>query len=240
MRLLDTYTGAFHDFISPEVVTYAILSHCWAKNPPELPELTYQDVLEVQAQVRAERAQDPGLPPDEVFTRLSPKIRECCQRAREDKISLAWIDSCCIDKTSSAELTETINSMYTWYAEAAVCYAFLADVGVEYDLLHRCASDSTFRKSNWFKRCWTLQELIAPKTVLFFSTDWSMIGGKHALAAVIEEITGIDTSVLCHERTLQDVSVARRMSWASRRIATRGEDEAYSLMGIFSINMPVI
>lgn len=123
MRLLDTSTGEFRDCEHPELEKYAILSHCWAKDPSELPELSYQDVLEIQAQVRAERAQNPDLPPaDEVLTRLPPKIRGCCQHAREGKIAFAWVDSCCIDKTSSAELTKSINSMFKWYALAAVCY----------------------------------------------------------------------------------------------------------------------
>ena len=237
MRLLNTRTGEFHWIERPAETRYSILSHVWAKSPDDPPEQSYQDVLAIQAQVKSERAQNPNLPEDEVLSRLSPKIRMCCARAREDGIDFAWVDACCIDKTSSAELTEAINSMYAWYATSTVCYAFLHDVPSSEDPY---GIQSRFRLSVWFTRGWTLQELVAPATVLFFSSDWILIGGKHGLAAVIEDITGIDVDILAHHQPLNSVSVARRMYWASKRVTTRKEDEAYSLMGIFGVKMPTI
>ncbi|TBU51618.1 hypothetical protein BD310DRAFT_890577 [Dichomitus squalens] len=169
--------------------------------------------------------------------RLSEKVRRACEAARADGYYLLWIDSCCIDKTSSAELSESINSMYIWYGAAHVCHVFLADVprGDDTD-----AKASLFRTSRWFTRGWTLQELLAPEDVRFLAQDWSFIGSKAGLAVVLEERTGIELEVLLHKRSLHDVSVAKRMSWAADRETTRVEDRAYSLLGIFDINMPAL
>jgi hypothetical protein len=157
--------------------------------------------------------------------------------ARAHGHSYIWIDTCCIDKTSSSELTEAINSMYAWYRDASVCYAFLADVPHDEDL---DATDSLFRKSRWFKRGWTLQELIAPRVVLFLSAEWQFLGTKSSLAELISDVSGIDYMILHYLRPIESVSVAERMSWASDRETTRVEDEAYSLLGIFDVNMPTL
>ena len=127
--------------------------------------------------------------------------------------------------------------MYAWYAAAKVCYAFLGDAVAGEDMTHPL---STFRKSRWFTRGWTLQELIAPWDVVFFSGDWTIIGSKDNLADLLEKITGIDRGVLLHQKSLDDVSIAARLSWAATRTTTRVEDEAYSLLGIFDINMPTL
>ncbi|TBU45305.1 hypothetical protein BD309DRAFT_956436 [Dichomitus squalens] len=168
---------------------------------------------------------------------LSPKIREACRVAREAGYRYLWIDSCCIDKTSSSELTESINSMYLWYGRAGLCYAYLADVPSG---KNPHEPDSAFRSSRWHKRGWTLQELIAPSGVAFLADDWTEIGGKHTLFELIEEITGIPYQALLHVESLGEFSVAQRLSWAARRQTTREEDRAYSLLGIFNINMPTL
>ncbi|KAM5545994.1 hypothetical protein V8D89_000120 [Ganoderma adspersum] len=169
--------------------------------------------------------------------KISPKVRDACFIALAQGYKYIWIDSCCIDKTSSAELSEAINSMYFWYREAAVCYAFLADVPFGDNPR---ATGSKFRTSRWFTRAWTLQELIGPQVVLFLSTDWRIIGSKSSLAVVVEEVTRIERAVLRQQKAIEDASVARRMSWAARRASTRLEDRAYSLLGIFNINMPTL
>ncbi|PIL28781.1 hypothetical protein GSI_08825 [Ganoderma sinense ZZ0214-1] len=168
---------------------------------------------------------------------LSPKIREACKTARDHGHRYLWIDSCCIDKTSSSELSEAINSMYQWYKLAVVCFAFLSDVSAEDE---HDAEDSSFRRSLWFTRGWTLQELIAPGEVHFFSKEWTFIGSKHTLAHLINEITNISDTALLHIERLNTFSVAQRLSWAARRETTRVEDQAYSLLGIFDINMPTL
>ncbi|EJF56680.1 hypothetical protein DICSQDRAFT_24946, partial [Dichomitus squalens LYAD-421 SS1] len=165
------------------------------------------------------------------------KIREACRVAREAGYRYLWIDSCCIDKTSSSEQTESINSMYLWYGRAGLCYAYLADVPSG---KNPHEPYSAFRSSRWHKRGWTLQELIAPSGVTFLADDWTEIGGKHTLFELIEEITGIPYQALLHVKSLGEFSVAQRLSWAAQRQTTREEDRAYSLLGIFNIYMPTL
>ena len=160
-----------------------------------------------------------------------------CTTARLHGFDFVWLDSCCIDKTSSAELSEAINSMYEWYELAAICFVHLADVDDDGDPFPK---GSQFRKSRWHCRGWTLQELIAPMHILFFAREWSSIGTKLELAGVLQEVTGIDFQVLVHRMLVDDVPVAQRMCWASHRETTRLEDVAYSLMGIFNVRMPTI
>ena len=159
------------------------------------------------------------------------KIKGCCAQAASDGWQYVWIDSCCIDKSSSAELSEAINSMFRWYQDAEVCYAYLVDVpeGTE----DPCLPDSSFRKSKWFTRGWTLQELLAPSTVVFFNCNWIEIGTKSSLYDTIVSVTGIKRLA-----NFEEACVAQKMSWASRREATRLEDMAYCLMGLFGVNMP--
>ena len=168
---------------------------------------------------------------------LSSKIREACAIARANGFRYIWIDSCCIDKSSSSELSEVINSMYSWYARAIVCYAYLADVPADED---HAKDHSCFRESRWFTRGWTLQELIAPLHVEFLAQDWTVIGTKHALVDLVQSVTKIDYKALLHLEPLDRFSVAQRLSWASTRKTTRVEDQAYSLLGIFDINMPTL
>ncbi|KAM5545467.1 hypothetical protein V8D89_000505 [Ganoderma adspersum] len=235
MRLLNTETGHFEDFVSADVVKYAILSHTWDPKG----EQTYQEVREIQKQYdRDGRPSYSSKSLDDVPSLLddcdlSDKIRNACGIARAHGFRYIWIDSCCIDKTSSSELSEAINSMFTWYRKATICYAFLADVP-EDDFHERLPH------SRWFTRGWTLQELIAPRHLVFLTSEWKTMGTKATLAFEVERITGIDYLVLLDRQSLDDVGVARRMSWASKRQTTRVEDEAYSLLGIFNIKMPTV
>ncbi|KAH6681655.1 putative ankyrin repeat-containing protein [Halenospora varia] len=143
------------------------------------------------------------------------------------------------EKTSSAELSEAINSMYRWYQDSGVCYVYLADVPPN-AVDHRTrAIGPEFSKSRWFTRGWTLQELIAPSTIIILDQKWQEIGTKSSLQQIISEITGIPTKILLGG-DLEGASVAQRMSWASKRETTRIEDLAYCLMGMFGINMPLL
>ncbi|KAM5546022.1 hypothetical protein V8D89_000148 [Ganoderma adspersum] len=257
MRLLGTNTGHFVEK-DPKFTKYAILSHTWDKAG----EQTYKELRKIQKRYgtgplgvalhapetthasRAEAVLSLSDPPEPTLSRsiwndpeLSPKIRWACEVARADGYEYIWIDSCCIDKSSSSELSEAINSMYAWYGGAHVCYAYLADVPTGDN--HR-GRRSWFRKSRWFKRGWTLQELIAPLHLVFLSQDWTVIGSRHALYDLVQEVTSISEEALLHLSPLDRFSVAERFSWAASRETTRVEDRAYSLLGIFDINMPTL
>ncbi|KAH7001037.1 ankyrin repeat-containing protein [Ilyonectria destructans] len=210
MRLLHTQTLRIEEFGGSELPLYAIFSHKWDAN-----EVTMQDMQ------RGDANQKLGY----------KKVFMTCEIAKNHGFDYVWIDTCCIDKTSSAELSEAINSMYRWYQEATVCYAYLADVPSN-------AVDK-FSKSAWFTRGWTLQELIAPSIVIFLDDAWQEIGTKKSLQGLISKTTDIPATIL-QGADLESASVAEKMSWASRRKTSRVEDLAYCLMGIFGVNMPML
>ncbi|KAI1785586.1 hypothetical protein LXA43DRAFT_1115036 [Ganoderma leucocontextum] len=211
MRLINTETGQFKDVVSADIVKYAILSHTWdAKG-----EQSYQEVRKIQKRIEY----------DHDGRRL---------HSTQDDTSSFWDDSHLSEKIRNAsELSEAINSMFSWYRKSTICYAYLADVPA-------AATHEKFPQSRWFTRGWTLQELIAPRHLVFLTSEWRTMGTKTTLAWKVEKITGIDYLVLVDRQSLDDVGVARRMSWASKRQTTRVEDEAYSLLGIFNIKMPTV
>ncbi|EIW51969.1 HET-domain-containing protein [Trametes versicolor FP-101664 SS1] len=241
-RFLHTHTGNFVWIDDPESCSYAILSHTW-RPASAGGEQSYDDVRKLQADIcaaleapksrRFKVARPASLldHPD-----LSAKIKGICAVARKAGFDLVWIDSCCIDKSSSAELSEAINSMFEWYRLADICYVYLADVPEG----ATPATSLAFWQSRWHTRGWTLQELIAPKHIVFLSRSWHFLGTKMGLAATLEKVTGIDFALLVGRASLSTFSVARRMSWAARRQTTRIEDKAYCLMGIFGIHMSPI
>ncbi|KAF1994704.1 HET-domain-containing protein, partial [Amniculicola lignicola CBS 123094] len=210
MRLLSTKTLELQEFSQDRVPNYATLSHRWREE-----EVSFQSLEQ-----KTWRASKGGI-----------KLLKCCERAREDGYDWVWIDTCCIDKTSSAELSEAINSMYTWYSKSSICYAYLEDIE---------SSDTTnLKNSEWFSRGWTLQELIAPRRVIFLDNRWKEFGTKTSLATYISPVTGIPLDILLGKSPLF-TTIAQRMSWASKRQTTREEDIAYCLMGLFDIHMPPI
>lgn len=219
MRLLHTSTIKLSEFYDNEIPKYAILSHTWGKEEVSLHDLQNQKVARLN-RFKGYR-----------------KIKACCALAALEGYQYVWIDTCCIDKTSSAELSEAINSMYRWYHVAQICYAYLADVWIGDEDLGSPGVEKEFCQSRWFTRGWTLQELLAPADVVFYDTSWRYLGSKRNLAAQISLVTGIQ---LHHMDNNYGASVAQVMSWASSRKTTRVEDLAYSLMGIFNVNMPLL
>ncbi|KAI1147986.1 HET-domain-containing protein [Nemania diffusa] len=218
MRLINTQTYELVEFFY-DIPPYAILSHAWGNE-----EVTFQEYLLVagpEASRHAHIRRKGGF----------SKIMGACHRARGDGLKFLWCDTNCIDKSSSAELTEAINSMYAWYRDSVVCYAFLADVD---------ASPGAFAKSRWFTRGWTLQELLAPKKVVFFDGHWGVLREKRDLADTISKITRIHIGALHDCSSIPEYSIAQRMSWAASRQTSRSEDIAYCLLGIFGINMPLL
>lgn len=158
------------------------------------------------------------------------KITNTCELALSDGLEYVWVDTCCIDKSSSAELTEAINSMYRWYQEAKICYVYLADK----------LGETPLSDCRWFTRGWTLQELIAPATMSFFDKSWNSIGTKHDLMDRLFAITSIDMEILNHKVPVSSACIAKRFSWAANRKATRAEDMAYCMLGVCNINMPLL
>ena len=236
MRLLNTHTLEFEEFVGRPEEDYAILSH---RSGDE--EVSYKEFRKSREAVKHRAGYK--------------KIAEFCEISKQRGYRLAWIDTCCIDKRSSAELSEVLNSMFEWYAKSSECYVWLEDHSGNLDDLHKCT---------WFKRAWTLQEMLAPERVVFFTLDWKVIGHKIFTPALgdlpcpcelktpagltlvgqnlipwLAKASGIPETYLLGTK-VHYTSVAARMSWASHRSATRVEDCAYSLMGFFGINMPML
>jgi hypothetical protein len=218
MRLLHSTNLVLEEFTGSDTPPYAILSHRWGRQ-----EITFEDIRAGKSLknlfATQKRTKSEGW-----F-----KINGCCKQAKLDGYDWVWVDSCCIDKSSSSELSEAINSMFNWYRQAQVCYAYLSDVETTLE----GAVAEQFRHSKWFTRGWTLQELLAPKKLVFFNQSWDDLGEKKKLWWWIVEATGIKD-----EASWEMASVAQKMSWASKRETTRVEDRAYSLMGLFGVNMP--
>jgi hypothetical protein len=213
MRLLqhnDDGEFSLREFISDGIPPYAILSHIWGSDGEEI---TFSDMMEGRGKNKSGYL----------------KLRFCGEQAARDGLRYFWVDTCCIDKSSSAELQEAINSQFAWYHNAICCYVYLSDVSTVASLRH----------SRWFTRGWTLQELIAPASVKFFSTDGEFIGDKTSLLRDIHEITGVPVEAL-QGTPLAKFSVEERFSWAKNRRTKREEDAAYCLMGLFDVYMPLI
>jgi len=212
------------DFGENDIPQYAILSHTWGADTEEV---TFRDLVDGTGEKKV------GY----------DKIRLCGEQARRDGLLYFWVDTCCIDKSNSNELSEAINSMFRWYRNAVQCYVYLPDVpkphfdaGDKSDQLHWLPE---FQRSRWFTRGWTLQELIAPTSVEFYSEGWEKLGSKTSLEQYIRDITGIPVKSL-RGGSLSDFSVTERMLWGDTRETTRSEDKAYSLLGIFDVYMPLI
>jgi hypothetical protein len=255
MRLINIDTMKMEEFHGSEIPEYFILSHTWDAQG----ETSFQDYLWLD---RHDEAISQG-----VLSEMTPKQRERAEakaqsirsqagfkkierlaalargaRAKLKKsptgyrilwssnVNHVWIDTACINKESSAELSEAINSMFAWYRDAAACFAYIGD----------CDSGADLAKGRWFTRGWTLQELLAPKEVIFFSASWTAMGTRTTLASTISTITKIQPDYLLDRDHIPTATVARRMSWASNRSTTREEDMAYCLLGIFGINMPLL
>ncbi|KAM0246184.1 hypothetical protein ACHAQJ_010323 [Trichoderma viride] len=193
------------------VVRYGILSHRWLpKGEP-----TLKDMVEGTAK-------GPGW----------DKLTLFCKRVFEYNLNFAWSDTCCIDKTSSSELDESIRSMFRWYRNASVCFIYLAKT--------TCIDD--LPSDEWFERGWTLQELIAPPVIKLFDTKWERLANgsndknNRQMLRLLSKASG------CPERELHQFKpgpyyVDERMTWAATRKTTRGEDIAYCLMGLFDVTL---
>jgi hypothetical protein len=228
--------------VGNEIPSYLILSHTWGDDKDEV---TFKDMRKGRG--RDKYGYD--------------KIRFCLKQALDHGLRYFWVDTCCIDKSSSAELSEAINSMHRWYQNAAVCVVLLSDVSVheyiprqiyyesawEYDSDLEGTFEDEYEKNEtkkihearWFTRGWTLQELLAPKVIKFFSEEWELLGDRDELVDSIHQATRIDKRAL-QGADLSGFSVEERLSWAEGRSTKREEDMAYSLLGLFDVHMPLL
>jgi hypothetical protein len=227
MRLLKRSPSGDFELVSfndDDAPPYAILSHTWAEGQEEV---TYGELVAGTGKGKTGYN----------------KIHFCVDRAAEDGLEYCWVDTCCINKSIPQELQMAINSMFRYYQHASKCYVYLSDIQVPNEVTNaqafRITWEDAFRRSRWFTRGWTLQELLAPPTVEFFSKDGKRLGSKISLEQEIYEITKIPVKVL-RGQSLSKLSVEERMSWAARRTTTYKEDEVYCLLGIFGVFLPLI
>ncbi|KAI5360565.1 Putative heterokaryon incompatibility [Septoria linicola] len=241
MWLIDTKQLILHYVNNSKDAKYAILSHVWQTDN----EVTFQEFRNRDARHKTGYA----------------KIFNTCKMALSHGHNYAWMDTCCINKKSSAELSQAINSMWGWYCDAEVCYAYLGDV---HDDIRPSDDDRTdesslswhvntttesapsggplevFCRSEWFTRGWTLQAIIAPRDVQFYNAAWSYIGRQAEMLHQLSKATGIDVSALEDRHNVPCFVAARKLSWASKRYTTRIEDQAYSLLGLMGVSMPLL
>lgn len=247
MRLINVHTLELEEYYGIRTPPYAILSHTWGDE-----EVTLQ---------QWEQGSKSFLHVREGYK----KILGACAQTKRDELDYLWVDTNCIDKTNSAELSEAINSMFAWYASSKVCYVYLSDFektptagdpeaashGQETSasLTLYITQDGTtatppnrFFSSRWFTRGWTLQELLAPSVCQFFTKNWELLGSKtdQDLAEDISEVTGISELYVANRGSILSASISKRMSWIAGRQTTRPEDLAYCMLGIFDINMPLL
>ncbi|KAL6922149.1 hypothetical protein ACHAPO_002908 [Fusarium lateritium] len=249
MYLINVSTYELEEFHG-NIPQYAILSHTWG---PQSDEVLFHEMQNCLSDIKLKKG--------------FKKIELCAEQAKRDKLQYCWVDTCCIDKSSSAELSEAINSMFAWYRNSTVCYIYLDDV---VHLEGSNGRDDSFKNARWFTRGWTLQELVAPRVRQFYDVNWTRIGSiseshysqhfvngflrkssavelqlnpflpeRSNIPGQVSQITGIPDQVF-FTGDLASFSVATRMSWASRRETTRTEDQAYCLLGIFDVQMPLL
>ena len=226
LRLEDDGSFSLVEYLGSDAIpAYAILSHTWGSDQEEV---NFKDLTEsVQTLARAKAGYQ--------------KLTFCASQAARDGLRYCWADTCCINKADAAELQEAINSMFRWYRSATRCYVYLSDVSndpsTNDDRSQRWKP--ALRQSRWFTRGWTLQELVAPTTVDFFSKEGTLLGNKGSLEQTIQEITGVAAQAIRGE-SLSQFSEKEILSWVENRQTKRDEDIVYCLLGFFDVFMPLI
>lgn len=220
MRLLEIQGSGKFGFVevTHNPPPYAILSHTWIPGQ----EITYKDFI------TSSEKSNSGY----------EKIKFCGEQATKDGLQHFWVDTCCIDQSSTAELSTAINSMFRWYQDAKKCYVYLVDVSTP-NSADQSTWEAAFRGSKWFTRGWTLQELIAPIMVEFFSKEGKRLGDKKSLEKPIHEVTGIPIQAL-RGNPFTDFSIPERIKWVAQRQTTKEEDIVYCLLGLCKVSMPAI
>ena len=242
MHLLDVNTFELRDRDElGSSIKYAILSHRWTDEDKTFPlhlfmpssnedEEMAQSRLQFKQRLKSARSNSSG------ENRAVAKVARACHMASEDGIPYIWIDTCCIDKRPGADVRQisiALTSMFRWYQEAQVCYTYLQDVSIS----QSGGWQDQFKKSEWFTRGWTLQELLAPRNLRFFDQNWTFMGTKQSMWSEIQEASGIEATYLNGDFT--GACIAVKMSWISKRMTTLREDMAYCMLGIFGVPMNV-
>ncbi|KAK7709376.1 hypothetical protein SLS64_006289 [Diaporthe eres] len=255
MRLINLDTLELESFTGyGKIPSYAILSHTWGPD-----EVTYADMT---TRSREELGQKAGYQKivrfgqfvrDRDVPKPVGRVPRCAEDRRVGRKNAPamwpsayrpthiWVDTCCIDKSSSSELSEAINSMFAWYQEAVFCVAILEDYehpGGENSSQFRPSEDA-FLKCRWFTRGWTLQELLAPGRLFFVDKNWVSLGPRFEVLDSVSAASGIDAMYL-QNGSWQKANIAKRLSWAAKRETTRPEDLAYCLLGVFGVHMPLL
>lgn len=242
VEVVDEQLFAPDDDDQPSELPYVVISHRWVNQTGPRPkkEITFEDIKNIDIDELLEDPQPEQYDSAAKFQGALKQVLDFSSRRmttdalqkRAQPIDHFWIDTCCIDQGNLAELSMSINSMYRWYKRAVICFAYLYDYEV--------SSSQSIIESGWFKRGWTLQELVAPKEMEFFDKNWIPVGTKETLQAEISSRTRIDRSILQMSQKLHHPSVAHRMSWYHDRETKLPEDAAYCLMGLFDVHMPTM
>ncbi|KAI1812489.1 heterokaryon incompatibility protein-domain-containing protein [Poronia punctata] len=234
MRLLNTKTLELKYFAQSPEEAYAILSHTWGED-----EVLFSDAENLSSGLWNSWSL--------AKTLSAEKIRAAAALAASRRFRYIWVDTCCIDKSSSTELSEAVNSMFKWYQAARICFAYLSDVNPPEESQTKGVS---FQNARWFSRGWT--ELIAPPEVEFYDAEWKLLGDRSSLVDVIHHTTKVHRNLLRPVRprdwyswypsgpVVDEYPVSEIFIWAKSRETTRGEDIAYCLMGLFGVNMPLL
>jgi hypothetical protein len=218
MRLIHTEKCEVHDFLDAlSIPRYAAISYSW-----EADEVRHGNLRETSL-----ASEKPSL----------QELKEFCLQAGNLSLEWLWVDTVCVNRSSSAELSEAINSTFKWFRQSEACIVYLSDVDYVDDSQEQ---EKRIRQSRWMRRSWTLQELIASQNIHFYAANWMRIGTKESLLPLLSEVTQVDKAVLENADHLSHYSIGRIMSWAANREAPRVEDIAYSLLGLFGVSMPIL
>lgn len=217
MWLIETSTFRLSEFTT-SVPSYATLSH-----------VTEEDEAPHES---------PGHIRREICNRSRKTVERACVQARTAGISWLWNYATCVDRYSWAAQSEAINSLAQIYRGCEYTIIYLADL--VFELVGHETLGERLADCRWFKNIWSIPQIIFSRAAFFFSTDWTQIGTKISLLPLISAIIGIDKPALDDSDCLEDYSIAKRMSWASRMTTTRTEDSAYALLGLFDVSLPII
>ncbi|KAF2229657.1 hypothetical protein EV356DRAFT_510315 [Viridothelium virens] len=233
MRLLNVHSLQVEDFTKRPAPQYVILSHRWVDNEPKFQDFEEMHSLQAtttntQRLAALRNCNNGNFGANDGFA----KVAWACKMVRERQhgVQYLWADTCCINKNNLEDPKETsraINSMFDWYHNAVECYAYLGDT----------SGKNAMRNSVWFKRGWTLQELLAPSRLQFFDQRWTDLGTRSDNIDAIWEATSIDQKYLNGDEQFRSACIATKMSWAANRTTALADDRAYCMLGLFGVHI---